>query len=78
MTRNDYEATREIIRDILTPFNQTEIRSANKAIKKFFGDRLYRIRPVASCEYSYEIACEEDGSWIPYTFTWDFFYGTWS
>lgn len=70
-----YNATREVVRDILTPYNMTEIKQANKAIKKLFGDRLSQVKAHGSCQYSYYILCKEDGEWELDCFVWDFFDG---
>ena len=71
-----YNATHEAVRDILTPYNMTEIKQANKAMKKFFGNRLSQVKANGSCQYSYYILCTEGGEWELDSFDWDFFYGT--
>ena len=70
-----YDATREAVRDILTPYSMTEVKWANKEMKKVFGDRLSQVKATDSCEYTYYILCEEDGEWELASFAWDFFYG---
>lgn len=74
---NTYNATRESVRDTLTPFNMTEVKAANKEMKKVFGNRLSQVKPTGSCEYSYYISVydEEYEEWELDRFDWDFFYG---
>lgn len=70
-----YNATREAIKDILTLYNMTEIKQANKAMKKVFGNRLSQVIVNGSCQYSYYILCTEGGEWELDCFVWDFFDG---
>ena len=75
---NTYAATRETVRNTLTPFNMTEVKAANREMKKVFGDRLSQVKAAGSCEYLYYISVwdEEYGDWELDCFDWDFYYGT--
>lgn len=73
--REDYNTTCEVVRDILTPYNITEIKAANKAMKKIFGSRLSQIHTSDSATYTYYILCKEYDEWHLIAFRWDYFYG---
>lgn len=68
-----YGATREAIRDIMTPYSFQEIKTANKEMKKIFGNRLSQIKG-SQTEITYRILVKEDDEWELDSFTWDFFY----
>lgn len=69
-----YSATREAVRDTLTPFSRQEIKKANKAMNKVFGDRLSMISG-GQTTFSYYILVKDEDEWELVHFDWDFFYG---
>ena len=75
MASVSYGATREAVRDICCPFTWEQIKSANKAMKRQFGNRLSQISGGQDT-ITYSILCMgEDGEWEMDDFTFDFFYG---
>lgn len=74
--RTDYIGTRDTVRNILEPYSFKQVKEANKAMKKVFGNRLSMVRASGSCEYEYYISCydEDDQAWELDSFRWDFFY----
>ncbi len=80
MIREDYAATREAVRDILTPFTKSDfppvwVEEANAAMREEFGSRLSQIKLTGSCQYTYYILCQDDGEWELDCFVWDLFDG---
>jgi hypothetical protein len=71
--RTDYDATKEAVRDTLTPYSFEQQKVANKAMKKLFGDRLSQIKG-GQTEATYYILVKEDDEWELDSFKWDFFY----
>ena len=76
----DYNKTRDAVSNILSPYGFKDVKVANKAMKKAFGNRLSQIKPTGSCEYAYYISCydEDEKSWELDAFRWDFFYRAFS
>ena len=73
---NDYYGTYKTVHDVLFPYNFKQVKEANKAMKKVFGNRLSMVRASGSCEYEYYISCydEDDQAWELDSFRYDFFY----
>ena len=67
-----YSATREAIRDTLTPFSWQDIKKANKAMKKVFGDRLSMISG-GQTTIEYYILVKDEDEWELVRYDWDFF-----
>ena len=72
--RLDYAATREAVRDTLTPYGNRDIKAANKAMKALFGERLSQIKGGQDTVSYYILVEGDDGYELDY-FTWDFTYG---
>lgn len=52
-----YSATREVIRDILTPYGIQDMRAAHKELKELFGPRWIGVSSINDGEFLYKILC---------------------